>query len=552
MPTTDAPPITVRRLPFDAVEGFPDLFRRYVAGDEAALGFFARDFHKAEDLSAAVEDAAALDRDRETLADVLLEQNAHWNNLDEAVLANIQALRDPESAAVVTGQQLGLFGGPLYTVYKAVSAIQLARKLAEDTGRPVVPVFWMAGEDHDFDEVRHTLVLNGTDPVRIALDADGARTPVGRRVLGEDATAAVDALEETLRPTEFTPALLNAVRAAYQPGATMRDAFAGLMQHLFAGSGLVFISPDDARLKELVADVFRQEIERYDETFARLTDASDRLDAAGFHRQVTPLPGNLFLMEPEGRFTLDPDEDGYALRGLDRRYSSDELLALLESEPERFSPNVVLRPIVEDRLLPTAAYVAGPGEASYYAQLRGVYDAFGVPMPVVYPRASVTLVEGKVQKVLDRYDLTVGDLGGDLDALHKRLVLDLSEHDVEAAFDAAQQHLHEAINGLKPVASGVDATLGKSAEAARAALQKELAGLKDRVVRAEKRNHEFVREQLDKAHAGLYPTGKLQERVLSALYVVNKYGPGLVTDWIDPSAGSGLSLDTTQHQVIAL
>jgi bacillithiol biosynthesis cysteine-adding enzyme BshC len=544
---TDAPPLVARRIPFDRLPGFPDLFRRYAAGDEAALRFFAHDPWDASARAEVARAAADLDRDRTTLADVLAEQNAGWGNEDAAVRSSIDALRSPDGVAVVTGQQLGLFGGPLYTVYKAVTAVQLARQMAEETGRAVVPVFWLAGEDHDFDEVRATVVLSGNDPVRVALPEDDARTPVGRRELGDDVAGAVDALAEALRETEFSPELMEAVRAAYRPGATMRDAFARLMRHLFAGSGLVFCSPDDARLKRLVADVFRHEIEHHEETLERLTATSDDLDAAGFHRQVTPLPVNLFLMEDEGRFTVDPAEGGgFELRGLDRSYSKDELLALLDAEPERFSPNVVLRPILEDRLLPTAAYVAGPGEASYYAQLRGVYDLFDVPMPVVYPRASVTLVESKVQNVLDQYDLSVDDFGGDIETLLRRLVIELSEHDVEGAFGDATRQLHETVNALKSVAADVDATLGKSADALRAALQNELAGLRDRVVRAEKRNHEVVRERLGKAAAGLYPTGTLQERLLSPLYVLNKYGP-LVPRWVD-----GLDLDTTAHQIVEL
>ncbi len=544
---TAAPPLVARRLPFDRLGGFPDLFRRYAAGDAEALRFFARDFRDAAALAEAAREAAALDRDRDALADVLAEQNEAWSALDAEVQAGIAALRDPASAAVVTGQQLGLFGGPLYTVYKAVTAVQLARRLAAETGRAVVPVFWLAGEDHDFDEVRSTVVLGGNDPVRIALPPSESRTPVGRRTLGREVAEAAGALEAALRETEFTERLMATVRDAYRPGRAMRDAFAGLMRHLFAGTGLVFVSPDDARLKRLVAPVFRQEIEQHEDTLARLEAASGELEAAGFHRQVTPLPVGLFLMTDEGRFTLDPSGAGFALRGLDRTYSEAELLALLDAEPERFSPNVVLRPIVEARLFPTAAYVAGPGETSYYAQLGGVYQAFGVPMPVVYPRASVTLVEAKVQKVLDRYGLSVADLGADLGALHRRLVLALSEHDVEGTFGEAERQLHAAVNALKPVVAGADPTLGKSTEALRAALLKELAGLKDRVVRAEKRTHDAVRDQLDKAAAGLAPTGALQERILSPLYVLNKYGPGLIARWID-----GLDLDTTEHQIVEL
>ncbi len=547
----DAPPLTARRLAFGRLGGFSELFRRYAAGDPAALRFFAHDFRDPGALLAAAERAAALDRDRDTLAAVLAEQNERWGNDGEAVRANVEALRDPASAAVVTGQQLGLFGGPLYTIYKAVTAVQLARRMTEDTGRPVVPVFWLAGEDHDFEEVRATVVLSGRDPVRIALPLADVRTPVGRRVLGPEIDAALADLERALHPTAFTPDLLAALRRSYRPGATMRDAFASWMAHLFAGSGLVILSVDDARLKRLVAPVFRREIERPADTFDRLTEAGDALLGAGFHQQVTPLPGNLFLMEPEGRFTLDPDEPapakagGFVLRGLGRRYSKEDLLALLDAEPERFSPNVVLRPIVEDRLLPTAAYVAGPGEASYYAQLRGVYDAFGVPMPVVYPRASVTLVEPAVRRVLDRYDLGVPDLDADIEALHRRFALELSEHDVEAAFAEALRQADEAVDALKPLAVAVDPTLERSAEATRAALRNALGRLETRVVRAEKRNHALVRERLAKAQAALYPTGTPQERTLSALAFLNAYGPAILAQWL-----GSLDLDTTTHQVI--
>lgn len=547
----DAPPLTTRRLAFGRLGGFSHLFRRYAEGDEAALRFFAHDFRDPGALHAAAGRAATLDRDRETLADVLAEQNERWGNDGEAVRANVEALRDPASAAVVTGQQLGLFGGPLYTVYKAATAVQLARQMTEDTGRPVVPVFWLAGEDHDFEEVRATVVLSGRDPAPVALPADDARTPVGRRVLGPEIDAALADLERALHPTSFTPDLLAALRRSYRPGATMRDAFASWMAHLFAGSGLVIISVDDARLKRLVAPVFRQEIERPEETLARLTEAGEALLGAGFHQQVTPLPGNLFLMEPEGRFTLDPDGDGFVLRGLGRRYAREDLLALLDAEPERFSPNVVLRPIVEDRLIPTAAYVAGPGEAAYYAQLRGVYDAFGVPMPAVYPRASVTLVEATVRRVLDRYDLALPDLAPGpspeqaLEALHRRLALALSAHDVEAAFADALRQADEAVDALKPLAVAVDPTLERSAEATRAALRNALGRLETRVVRAEKRNHALVRERIAKAQAALYPTGTPQERALSVLSFLNTYGPALLAQWL-----SALDLDTTTHQVI--
>lgn len=542
-----APFAATRRLAFDELGGFSSLFRCYAAGDPRALRFFARDWREAEALEEAARDAAHLGRDREALADVLREQNQAWGNDGEAARRNIEALRGPESAAVVTGQQLGLFGGPLYTLYKAVTTVQLARRLTERTGRAVAPVFWMAGEDHDFEEVRAATLLRGGAPVRIALPASEERTPVGRRRLGEEAEAAVAALAEALRPTAFTPGILEAVGAAYRPGVPMREAFALLMAHLFAETGLVLMSSDDARLKRLVAPVFRAEIEGYEETHARLEAVGRELEAEGFHEQVAPMPVNLFLMEPEGRFTPDPEAGAFVLRGLGRRFSKGDLLALLEAEPERFSPNVVLRPIVQDLLLPTAAYVAGPGEAAYFAQLRPVYERFGVPMPVVYPRASVTLIEASVERTLARFGLAPADLAEDLEALHRRIALARAGHDVEAAFAEAARALDAVADDLRPVAEAADPTLGPSAEALRARLHNELRDLEARIARAEKRKHDEARAQLEAAQASLYPGGSPQERVLSPLYLANRYGPDIAS-----RLAEGLSLDTSEHQVIEL
>ena len=235
------------------------------------------------------------------------------------------------------------------------------------------------------------------------------------------------------------------------------------------------------------------------------------------------------------------------MRGTGEAWTPAELAHALAADPEPFSPAVALRPVAQDTLFPTVAYVAGPGEASYWAQLRGVYERFGVPMPVVVPRPSLTLAERKVEKVLDKYGLSAMDLAGDLEGLHKRLALEASDADVDAAFKQAAALVNEAIDQAKPAAMAADPSLGKTAEATRAGLQKELAKLKDRVVRAEKRNQDVMRAQLDKARAGLFPGGKPQERVLGPAYVLNKYGPDLFERLAD-----ALPDDPAQHRVIVL
>ncbi len=549
MPVAAAP--ALRRLSFDRLAAFPKLFSAYCTDFDAVRDYYGAPFYEAEARRRAAERAAEHPRDREALAEALLAQNEAWEP-DDIVRRNIEALRDPEAVAVVTGQQVGLFGGPLYTPLKILTTLQLAERLAEETGRPVVPVFWLEGEDHDFEEVAGVQVLRRNEPVRLRYDAgevppEGNRGPAGQRVLTEAIGDVLDALDAALSDTEFKPGLMEHVRAAYRPGATLLDAFARLLRRLFPESGLIFISPNDRRMKQLAAPLFRREVEQPSASAGRVREGGEALKQR-YHAQLHARPTNLFLLTEEGRLPLDLEEDGtLRLRGTDRTFARGELLALLDEAPERFSPNVALRPLMQDALLPTAAYVAGPGEVSYFAQLGPVYAWAGVPLPVLYPRASATLVESKVQKVLDTYGLDVPDFEGDLDRLFQRVVVAAMEVDVEDAFQEANRQLHQALNGLKPQVEQVDATLGQTVEATRAALAKEMGRLQGRVVKAEKRSQGEVRAQLEKARNNLFPEGVLQERTISALYFLNKYSPALLDE-----LQRTLSLDTTAHQVVAL
>ncbi|MEM1270111.1 MAG: bacillithiol biosynthesis BshC, partial [Bacteroidota bacterium] len=279
-------------------------------------------------------------------------------------------------------------------------------------------------------------------------------------------------------------------------------------------------------------------------SFARLQAVSDELSEP-FHAQIYPSRLNLFLLTEDGRFALDPEADGRVrLKGTEQTHTLGELRQLLADSPEMFSANVALRPIAQDVLLPTAAYVAGPGEIAYFAQLKPLYEWAGVPMPIVYPRASVSLVEGKVQKVMDRYGIDLPALAGDPNVLFKRLVMDQMDVDLDAAFNEIGAKLHQAVNEIKPIAAGVDSTLSKSAESVRASFMKEWNGFKGRVLKAEKRNNDVIEGQLDKARVNLLPAGKLQERVVSPLYFLNKYGLDLPTRCLN-----GFDLDTSRHQV---
>ncbi|NBC17702.1 MAG: bacillithiol biosynthesis cysteine-adding enzyme BshC [Bacteroidetes bacterium] len=547
MPTTTA--LDLRPVPFADLPGFPDLFTTYCTDYARVADYYAADWRSPDDRRAAADRAAHHPRNRARLAEILHEQNARWG-MDEATSAHIEALRGEETVAVVTGQQVGLLGGPLYTIFKTLTALRLTRQLAEEMDRPVVPVFWLEGGDHDLEEVARTHLLrrNEVVPIRYTghtLPEDGNLGPVGRLVFNDHIGDIIDRVEATLPPSDFHDAVIALLRETYRPGATLLDAFARLLRRLVPDAGLVFIDPDDVRLKQLSAPLFRREIEDHATSYDRLTATSERL-AGDFHAQVRPRSTNLFLVTDDGRYALDAEgDDRFRLHGRDEHYSRDDLLALLADAPERFSPNVVLRPLMQDHLLPTAAYVAGPSEVSYFAQYKALYDWADVPMPVIYPRASLSLVESKVQKVLDKFDLEVSDCAEDADRLFQRVVKAQMSVDVDAVFDEAASHFHRAVNDVKAPVGEVDRSLIPAVEATRAAFINAWDDLKTNVLRAEKRQQDELRDQLDKARANLYPEGTLQERVISVFYFLNKYSLHLL-----PSLQETLSLDTSAHQVV--
>ena len=540
--------MTARPLPHAAL-GASALFEAYAAGRPDALAFYNGPWSE-EGLAGAAHAAAVgpASHRRDAVADLLAEQNRAWG-AGADTLALVDRLRDPAAVAVVTGQQLGLFAGPLYTVYKALTAVRVSARVEAVTGRPAVPVFWLADEDHDFAEVRDAVFSDGPD-VRFAtyddgLALDGPRPPVGRIVLDEGR------LEETFRMLgralpdgpHRTEAIALA-RDAYRPGRTMRDAFAVLLRAL--APGLVLMSADDARLKRLAAPVFEREAAEWRDTARLIAEQSGRLVGAGFHAQIAPSPLGLFWLDDAGvRRAVDPVDGGVELRGTGARWTDAEWHGRVARSPERVSPNVVLRPVVQDTLLPTAAYVAGPGEAAYYAQLAPVYARFGVPMPAVVLRHGVTLVEPGVAKVLDRYGLDVSDLGGDVNPLWKRLARAEADADLAGPFERAREAVEAVSADVGRVAEGVDPSLGAAAAAARQAMARALARLEEKTVRVEKRRHTDVLARLERARAALWPAGALQERALSPLDVVARHGLGFLPDTV-----AAVPLDASVHHVV--
>lgn len=540
--------MTLDRIPYANLSSFSRLFATYAGLFDPVAGFFSGDFRDPRQRGQIALQVADKFKNRETVVDVLADQNRSFG-MGEATLANVERLSNTDAVAVVTGQQLGLFTGPMYTLHKIITTIQLAKKIEQDTGRPVIPIFWLEGEDHDFDEVASVNIQGGDSPRRISYEAESTNSspmPVGRLSFSSGVESAITELEEALLPTEFRESLITMVRNAYRSGASFIEAFTALMGPLFAKEGLVFVSGDDPRLKRLAQPLFRKELKEYAKSSQLLEETSSKLGEQ-YHIQVKTDPTNLFLITDDGRRSLVIDGDRFVLKGTDTSYSQDELIQMVDDSPELFSPNVVLRPIYQDCVLPTAAYVAGPGEIAYFAQFKSLYQWAGVPMPIVYPRASLTVVEKNIAKLLARFELSITDFDGNLDQLFHSVVVDAMAVDADAIFERAGRHIHDAVNTVTPAIEAVDPSLKQSAESTRNSLFKEWSRLKDRVVKAEKRRHEQTRTQLAKCQSNLYPLGIPQERCISPLYFMNKYGDDLVDRLLDT-----IELDTTSHQVLSL
>jgi bacillithiol biosynthesis cysteine-adding enzyme BshC len=458
------------------------------------------------------------------------------------------ALADPRAVAVVTGQQAGLFGGPLYTLLKALTAIQLARRVRDEHGVPAVPVFWVDAEDHDFAEIRSAAVLDrdfALTEVSLSEPAGAGAVPVAALSLDQSITAVIDALAQHLAPTEFTPGVIDSLRRHYQPGVSISGAFAGWLEELLGGEGLVVFEAADPRAKPLVAPLFTREFTHACDTARSARAAGAAMTALGHAAQIEPADDVvcLFYLDANGRRPIRHRE-GRFLIGDDSREAAS-VAAEAAAHPERFSPNVLLRPLVQDTLFPTACYVAGPSELAYHVQLRDVYRAAELPQPLLASRASATILDTAAAKFLDRYALPLEALQPQDESALNRLL----EAQLPAELDGLFAELDAAVTGgtarLKPVVAAVDPTLAGAVDTTLDRMRDTIKNLQGKILQASKKKDDTVRRQFTRTRALVFPGGHPQERVLSIAFFLNRYGPALPLRLLDT-----LPFLPTAHYVI--
>jgi bacillithiol synthase len=469
---------------------------------------------------------------RNAVADVLADQN-HKAGASEATFANIERLRQTDSVVVITGQQAGLFTGPLYTIFKALTAIKLAEHLRTQ-GVNAVPMFWIAAEDHDFQEVNHTRLVNREGQlVTITYTACSPKEgkPVGHVKLAEGINENIDQLIATLPESEFVPRLAEDLRDSYAPGAGFADAFGKMMMKLLGQFGVVLINPLDDRLKHISGEIYSRAMGNLPEFADRLVTASTLLESAGYHAQVyTNSDAVPLFMLDEGRRTamVRRDDGRFHLKGIEKSFPADELLSTVLRCPNCFSPNVTLRPIVQDFLLPTVAYIGGPAEIAYFAQLRPNYSLLNRVEPVVLPRATFTLIEKRHAKTMSKYGIEFNDLFEGQEAVLKKVVERSQDNDTTRVFDETEKVFEEQLEKLRASLVAVDPTLGDALKGGREKVMYQFSNLRTRFVHNRSKRDETTGQQIERLFAVLYPNKGLQEREINFSYFLARYGYNLV------------------------
>jgi bacillithiol biosynthesis cysteine-adding enzyme BshC len=525
--------VDLRRFPW-----VKKLAADYAFQFSALAPFFSGDPASPASWTAAIANAQQHPRPRAEISRILSGQ-LELRTAPQPARAAAARLADPNCVAVVTGQQAGLFGGPLFTLYKALTAIKAAANISQHHGVPATAVFWVESEDHDWNEVASVSVLDAEQQRRtITLKAPpgAGHMPIGRITVGEEINQVFGELTATLPQTEFTAELLSDLSQAYAIGNRMSDAFARLLDRWLGELGLVVFECSDRTAKSLAAGIFAHELEHAGRTWALAEEAGKRLTSIGYHAQVDA-----------------SSQSGAALFRLDGSRTPIEasqaraLEAEARAHPESFSPNVLLRPIVQDALFPTVCYVSGPNELAYLGQLRQVYEHFNIPMPLVMPRASATVLDSAAARFLEKYEVPFEDLQArDESALNRLLAASLPDA-VDRALKDADNTIQEKMAAIIATVPAIDATLEGTAKSTLGRLQHDLTTLRGKVISAAKKRDETLRRQFFRAQAQAFPDGIPQERALGSIALFNRYGPALVQSLVRE-----LPIDPGHHWVLTL
>jgi len=472
------------------------------------------------------------DSQRAALVSALRQQNPAGPSLEK--------LAQPGTVAVVTGQQVGLFSGPAYTIYKALHAAKLAEWLSQN-GIPAVPVFWLATEDHDFAEVNHVWVFDPEyRPRKLEMRRSASSQPVGGVTL---IAPPVTELRATLRGLPFAEEVADAVEDAYRGGSTMGKSFGELVRGLLARHDILQVDPLLPAFRELAAPALRKAVEAAPELSAQVLQRNRDLADAGYHAQVhvEEQTSFFFLLENDKRLTLRRNGSEYGFNG--RRFTTEELMG----KASALSPNALLRPVVQDSMIPTVAYIGGPAEVAYLAQSEPMYRILLGRMPVAVPRSGFTILDERSAKHMDRYGLTLPDFFHGEDALRERVAAKLVPPALAGRTEETVKAVDAAVEQLRRELLAFDPTLAKALERSSMKVHHQFAKIAGKVGREAMRRDERAAHDASSLYGLICPERHLQERLYSFLPLLAKHGFDL-TDYVYDS----VELDCPDHRLMVV
>ncbi len=537
-------------IEYSDLPGFQNLFLDYINEFENVKEFYSKNFRDDKDFLKTFSKLEEYERPhKKEIAKIIANQYSNFK-ISKQTTSHIKALELRNTFAIVTGQQVSLFGGPMYTLYKTITAIKLSNLLNEKySDYNFVPIFWMETDDHDFNEVASVSTIDKDNKFTTFTYDDGLeeevnRGSVGNIIFNQNINSILDDLDNSLRDNEFKDEIITLLKDCYQESTTFKEAFKKLLFNLFDEYGLIIFDPQDSAVKDLLLPIFEKEITSFATHTTTNVLRSAELEEV-YHAQVKVKPINLFYSDETGRHLIEPTEKGFRFKGKRKKLNEEELLNLLYFDPTAFSPNVLLRPICQDYLFPTVAYVGGPSEISYFAQVIPNYSFFDIVSPILFPRSSATIMEMRQLATMERYNLSLSDFTCGENILIEKVIKQISEFNFDELFAKSELDIKTTLDELKNNLLTVDKALEQPIEKSIARIEQTILMLKEKSRNAEEQKHQTVVNQIRKIRNTIFPNNTLQEREISFIYFAHKYGIDIVK-WIM----SELKTNKIEHQIL--
>jgi bacillithiol biosynthesis cysteine-adding enzyme BshC len=539
-------------IQYQELPGFRSIFIDYIQNTDKARKYFEQNFLDEHNYEQKFQEISNSNKIHRAILPEIINEQYESLKKSKLIISNLELLKNPKTMAVVTGQQLGLYGGPLYTIYKIITAIKLSRRLKEKYDKyNFVPIFWLEGDDHDFDEVASISFFNKVNELTTITYDDGLgeeinRGSVGRIKFNDKFADVIKKLSEELKESDFKESIFTELENIYNSSKGFLSSFREFINNLFGDYGLIILDPQDRKIKKLLRPIFKKELEDYrfhaDSSIQRSAQIDD-----DYHAQVKVKPVNLFITENKGRYLLEPTETGFKPKNKKSRYTLDEMLSRVETNPEDFSASVLLRPICQDYILPTAFYVGGPAEIAYFGQIVPNYEFFNVPKPFIYPRASATILEKNIVNLLEKFELSVKDVFQDNENIKNEIISNIADIDINSVFDESVNEINIVIDNLKEKLFAIDPTLVDNANKSLDKIIHTLNIMRSKADSAMQRKHDTVLRQVDRIFLNLYPNGNYQERELNYISFAIKYGDDFVK-WLF----NELTINKFEHQILEI